>query len=146
MSGIDPVLLRGLSAIEPYLAEVVVAGGWVPHVYELLYDATRVGRSPRTRDIDLAVPRSIAVKGKSIDELLVDAKFKCEFRSQTTPPVTKYLATEGEDIDMKGLRAMNETDKFFKGAKLWIRFQLGLTLVAVLLFAWFYFSGGLERW
>ena len=67
MSGVDPVLLRGLTAIEPYLEDVVLAGGWVPYVYELLYDATAAGRSPRTRDIDIAVPRSVPVKGKSID-------------------------------------------------------------------------------
>jgi hypothetical protein len=95
------VLLRGLSAVEPYLDEIVVAGGWVPHVYELLYDAAKAGRSPRTRDIDLAVPRSIPVKEKSIDALLTEANFKCEFTSITTPPVTKYFATDGDDIEIE---------------------------------------------
>ncbi|MDO8847212.1 MAG: GSU2403 family nucleotidyltransferase fold protein [Coriobacteriia bacterium] len=98
MSGLDPVLRRGLSAIEPYLDEVVLAGGWVPHIYELLYDATASGRSPRTRDIDLAVRRTVPLKGRSIDELLTAAEFECRFHSLDTPPVTKYVATttEGE--------------------------------------------------
>jgi hypothetical protein len=92
VSQLDPVLLRGLSAIEPYLGDVVVAGGWVPHIYELLYDAAAAGRSPRTRDIDLAVRRSVAVRDKSIDRLLAEAGFTCEFHSLDTPPVTKYVA------------------------------------------------------
>ncbi len=97
MNRLDPVLVRGLAAIEPYLDTVVVAGGWVPHLYELLYDATAAGRSPRTRDIDLAVPRSVPVRGRSIDELLKGADFRCEFHSLDSPRVTKYVATQGED-------------------------------------------------
>lgn len=97
MSRLDPVLARGLAAIEPYLDVVVVAGGWVPHIYELLYDAGTAGRSPRTRDIDLAVPRSVPVRSRSIDELLKGADFRCEFHSLDSPPVTKYVATLGDD-------------------------------------------------
>jgi hypothetical protein len=93
VSALDPVLIRGLSAIEPYLGEVVIAGGWVPHIYEILYDALRAGSSPRTRDIDLAVPRTIPVLGESIHELLSEAGFECEFRSLDTPPVTKYVVS-----------------------------------------------------
>jgi hypothetical protein len=94
---LDPVLVRGLAAVEPYLDVVVVAGGWVPHIYELLYDANAASRSPRTRDIDLAVPRSVPVRSRSIDELLKGADFRCEFHSLDSPPVTKYVATQGDD-------------------------------------------------
>jgi len=97
VSQLDPVLARGIAAIEPYLDVVVVAGGWVPHIYELLYDAGTAGRSPRTRDIDLAVPRSVPVRSRSIDELLKSANFRCEFHSLDSPPVTKYVATQGDD-------------------------------------------------
>ena len=89
MSDLDPVLLRGLSAIEPYLGEVVIAGGWVPHIYELMYDATKAGRSPRTRDIDLAVPRSVPVRGASIDQLLTAADFQCRFFSVSAPGLSR---------------------------------------------------------
>lgn len=102
MSGVDSVLTRGLSAIEPYLDVVVVAGGWVPHLYELLYDATNTGRSPRTRDIDLAVPRSVPVRGASIDQMLVAAEFECRYTSVTKPPVTKYSAVDdGQEIEIE---------------------------------------------
>lgn len=93
----DPILVRGLTAVVPYLNHVVVAGGWVPHVYELLYDATKEGRSPKTRDIDLAVPRLIPVKDASIDKLLKAAGFECRFHSLDTPAVTKYVAADGDN-------------------------------------------------
>jgi len=102
VSTLDPVLIRGLSAIEPYLDQVVVAGGWVPHIYELVYDASKAGRSPRTRDIDLAVPRSVPVEGKSIDQLLTEADFECRFTSIGTPPTTKYVAVDaGQEIEIE---------------------------------------------
>jgi hypothetical protein len=102
VSTLDPVLIRGLSAIEPYLGEVVLAGGWVPHVYELVYDSNTAGRSPRTRDIDLAVPRSVPVRGLSIDKMLTAADFVCQSRSLSTPPVTRYVAVDdGQDIEIE---------------------------------------------
>jgi len=101
VSRLDPVLVRGLVAIEPYLDVIVVAGGWVPHIYELLYGASTAGRSPRTRDIDLAIPRSVPVRRQSIDDLLKDAGFRCEFHSLDSPPVTKYVATKGDEDDME---------------------------------------------
>lgn len=101
MSRLDPVLVRGLAAIEPYLDVVVVAGGWVPHIYELIYDANTAGGSPRTRDIDLAVPRSVPVRSRSLDELLKEADFRCEFHSLDSPPVTKYVATRDDDDDIE---------------------------------------------
>lgn len=101
MSRLDPVLARGLAAIELYLDVVVIAGGWVPHMYELLYDASTAGQSPRTRDIDLAVPRSVPVRDRSIDELLKAADFRCEFHSLESPPVTKYVATQGDEGDVE---------------------------------------------
>lgn len=101
MNRLDPVLVRGLTAIEPYLDVIVVAGGWVPHIYELLHDATTAGRAPRTRDIDLALPRSVPVRRKSIDELLKEADFRCEFHSLDSPPVTKYVAAQGDDDDIE---------------------------------------------
>jgi len=97
VSSLDPVLARGLSAIEPYLDDVVIAGGWVPHIYELLYDALKAGRSPRTRDIDLAVRRSVPVKGTTLDKMLRAAGFECRFHSLDTPPVTKYVASDGAE-------------------------------------------------
>lgn len=56
MSELDPVLLRGLSAIEPYLGEAVVAGGWVPHIYELLrYTHTRQKLRITSREVEREV-------------------------------------------------------------------------------------------
>ena len=101
MSSLDPVLVRGLAAIEPYLDAVVVAGGWVPHIYEHMYDAATAGQAPRTRDIDLAIGRRVPVRGDAIDDLLTKADFNCEFRSLDTPPVTKYVAIDDAEVEIE---------------------------------------------
>lgn len=103
MSALDPGLVRALAAIGPYLDQVVLAGGWVTHVYELLYDETGAGRSPRTRDVDLAIHRSIPVRDDgSIHQLLAAAGFECRFHSLDSPPVTKYFAAgEVDEVEIE---------------------------------------------
>lgn len=101
---VDPVLLTGLRAIEPYLGNVVVAGGWVPYLYSLIHPPGPAGLAPRTRDIDVAVPRKVPLTGPSIDTLLEDAGFRCECRSHETPPVTKYIARTddgGDEVEVE---------------------------------------------
>ncbi|MCZ7664230.1 MAG: nucleotidyltransferase domain-containing protein [Thermoleophilia bacterium] len=93
---IDPTLLIGLRALEPYLADIVIVGGWAPYLYALHQGAVR-SSPPRTADIDIAVPRALPPRGPSIDELLSRAGFECEFRSRDVPPVTAYVARRGDD-------------------------------------------------
>ena len=50
-----------------------------------------------TRDIDVAVARSLAQREKSLNQLLTDADFRCEFRSRGIPPVTLYVARRGDE-------------------------------------------------
>jgi hypothetical protein len=95
-SEIDPTLLIGLGALEPYLADIVIVGGWVPYLYAL-HQGTVRSNPPRTTDIDIAVPRSLPSRGSSIDELLSQAGFECEFRSRDVPPITAYVARRGDD-------------------------------------------------
>jgi len=98
---LDPVLLRSLLAIEPYLDQVVVAGGWVPYLYQQLADQGSSQRPPRTQDIDLAVPRDLVLKEHSVDELLKAVGFKCKFCSLDTPPVTKYVAGDDDEVEIE---------------------------------------------
>lgn len=92
---IDPTLLIGLGALEPYLADIVIVGGWVPNLYAL-HQGTVRSNPPRTADIDIAVPRALPRRGPSIDLLLTQAGFECEFRSREVPPVTAYVARRGD--------------------------------------------------
>jgi len=57
------LLMRIAAALEPYLGEMVLCGGWVPYLYwARLQDPIR--EPPlRTRDADFAVPRHVPVIG-----------------------------------------------------------------------------------
>ena len=93
---LDPTLLIGLEVLRPYLDDIVIAGGWVPYLYAAHQPPSEEAVGLKTRDLDLAVPREVAERDRTIDQLLRDADFTCEFRSRGTPPVTVYLATHAD--------------------------------------------------
>ena len=88
--------------MRPYLDDIVIAGGWVPYLYAAHVPPSDEAVALKTRDLDLAVPREVPEREKTIDQLLGDADFACEFRSRGTPPVTVYLATHaGDEVEIE---------------------------------------------
>src|SRR5450756_2853968 len=85
---LDPTLLIGLKALELYLDDMVIAGGWVPYLFAAHEQPSAEAVALKTRDLDVAVSRQVPEREKSIDQLLGEAGFTCEFRSLETPPVT----------------------------------------------------------
>jgi hypothetical protein len=99
---LDPTLLVGLRVLRPYLDDIVIAGGWVPYLYAAHLPPSDEAVALKTRDLDLAVPREVPEREKTIDQLLSDADFACEFRSLGTPPVTVYLANHaGDEVEIE---------------------------------------------
>jgi hypothetical protein len=98
---LDEGLQVALAALQPYLADVVLAGGWVPHVYSEVLAPTEPGGLLATRDVDLAVPRKVPTRGQTIDQLLGAAGFECEFRSLETPPATAYFARRDQPDEVE---------------------------------------------
>ncbi len=99
---LDPTLLVGLEVLQPYLDDMVVAGGWVPYLYAAHEEPPQDAVALKTRDLDLAVPREIPERAHTIDQLLAEAGFACERRSLDTPPVTQYVAThEGDEVEIE---------------------------------------------
>lgn len=88
----DPALIESLSAIEPYLRDVVLVGGWVPTVYVELHHPAYEGATLKTRDIDIAVPRALNVRSRTIGELLEANGFECEMSTTEIPPVMHFVA------------------------------------------------------
>ncbi|GAB4252812.1 MAG: hypothetical protein Kow00129_13680 [Thermoleophilia bacterium] len=108
---LDPTLLIGLKALRPYLDDIVVAGGWVPYLYAAHLPPSEESVALKTRDLDLAVPREIPRRGKTIDQLLDDANFTCEFRSLGHPPVTVYLAAHaGDEVEIEFITTAQGAD------------------------------------
>lgn len=99
---LDSTLLVGLRVLQPYLEDIVIAGGWVPYLYAAYLPPSDEAVALKTRDLDLAVPREVPKRDKTIDQLLSDADFACGFRSLGTPPVTVYLATHaGDEVEIE---------------------------------------------
>jgi hypothetical protein len=99
---VDPTLLVALRVLQPYLDDIVVAGGWVPYLYAAHQRPSDEAVMLKTRDLDLAVPREVPEREKTIDQLLDEAGFACEFRSRGTPPVTVYMAKHaGDEVEIE---------------------------------------------
>lgn len=82
---------RLVEAIEPYLADVVVIGGWAHQLYHLHPDAQPVSYvAVTTLDTDVAVPTSLRVEGRHLRERLMAAGFTEERLGQDNPPATHY--------------------------------------------------------
>jgi hypothetical protein len=100
VSETDSVLLEGIRAIEPYLDRLVIAGGWVPYIYNKMY-RSMVGRDPLiTRDIDIVVPKhGFSDEVPTLNDSLLFAGFRYEFASLDNPPVVKYVKeSQGSEI------------------------------------------------
>lgn len=99
---LDPVLTGALRALGPYIDQVVVVGGWVPYLYAAYERASASSVLLRTRDVDLAVPRTVPRHSKSINQQLEEAGFVCEFRSLGAPPVTAYVGRhQGAEVEVE---------------------------------------------
>jgi hypothetical protein len=107
-----PTLLIGLKALGPYLEDLVIAGGWVPYLYATQEPPSDEAVALKTRDLDLAVPREVPLREKTIDQLLGEADFTCEFRSRETPPVTAYVATQaGDEVEIEFITTSRGADQ-----------------------------------
>lgn len=90
----DRVLKECVSALKPYLDQLVLAGGWVPYVYSKMY-LNGVAQDPLlTRDFDAVVPRhGFREPNASLNAIIKDAGYEYEFASISNPPVVKYVKT-----------------------------------------------------
>jgi len=97
--------LKALWIIRDYLPEIVIGGGWVPLIYYHYLLADKAREPIRTRDIDLMVELKLPVIGsKTVNQLLVEAGFKPNFKSRETPPVICYEGNiDGHEVEIEFL-------------------------------------------
>jgi hypothetical protein len=77
---------RLIEALEPWLEQVVIIGGWAHRLYRLDPRAQKLTYPPLTTlDSDVAVPAKIDAKGENIRERLLAAGFQEEFVGSRTP-------------------------------------------------------------
>jgi hypothetical protein len=94
MSELDPELeafSKFVVALEPWLGELVVVGGWAHRLYRLHPRARKLDYVPLTTlDGDVAVPPKLKKEESNLRKRLLDAGFEEEFIGEDRPPATHY--------------------------------------------------------
>ena len=105
-------------AVEPWLGEVVLVGGWAHRLYRLDPRARKLDYLPLTTlDGDVAVPPKLKKEESTVRKRLLQAGFEEEFIGEDRPPAThdhygkrggfyaEFLAPlEGSEYDRNGKR------------------------------------------
>jgi hypothetical protein len=87
---IEP-FVKFIEALDPWLGQVVLVGGWAHRLYRLDPRARNVAYLPLTTlDGDVAVPTKLKKEESSVRERLLQAGFKEEFVGEHRPPATHY--------------------------------------------------------
>ncbi len=82
---------RLIAALEPWLGQVVIVGGWVHRLYRLHPHAQVLDYPPlSTLDADVAVPAQLPVGEQDIRARLLAHGFAEEFLGDDHPPATHY--------------------------------------------------------
>lgn len=99
MSERDPELeafSKFIAAIEPWLGEVVLVGGWAHRLYRLDPRARKLDYLPLTTlDGDVAVPPKLKKEESTVRKRLLEAGFEEEFIGEDRPPATHYHYGKG---------------------------------------------------
>ena len=82
---------RLLAALEPWLDQIVIVGGWAHRLYRLHPDAQALGYPPlSTLDADVALSPTLMTGEQGIHARLLAFGFEEEFFGETRPPATHY--------------------------------------------------------
>jgi hypothetical protein len=93
--GENEAFSRLIVAIEPWLGEVVIIGGWAHRLYRLHPSAQELDYLPlMTLDTDVAMPAELSVKGRDIRERLLAGGFCEQHFGDDHPPATHYSLLE----------------------------------------------------
>jgi hypothetical protein len=105
-------------ALDPWLPQVVLVGGWAHRLYRLDPRARKLTYLPLTTlDGDVAIPSKLKVEESTVRDRLLKAGFKEEFVGEDRPPATHYhygqaggfyveflTSLVGSEYDRKGKR------------------------------------------
>lgn len=80
-----------LEALEPWLPQVVIVGGWAHRLFRYHPFAQSVQHEPLlTLDTDVAIPTVLEVRGQDLRQRLLGAGFKEQFLGKDQPPATTF--------------------------------------------------------
>jgi nucleotidyltransferase-like protein len=88
---------RLIDALNPWLGEVVIIGGWAHRLYRIHPVAQVIAYAPiGTLDTDVAIPARLRVAGDDLRERLLANGFEEERLGQDKPPATHYRLRDAE--------------------------------------------------
>jgi hypothetical protein len=89
---------RLVEALEPWLGQVVIIGGWAHRLYRLHPLAQQLDFAPLgTLDTDIAVPPNLPTTGEQLHARLLEKEFREEMMGDTKPPAAHYRAESGDN-------------------------------------------------
>jgi hypothetical protein len=89
---------RLVVALEPWLTQVVIIGGWAHRLYRLHPNAQHIDYLPLTTlDTDIAVPPRLKVVDADVRERLISYGFEEERLGHDQPPATQLPLRGCED-------------------------------------------------
>lgn len=89
---------RLIEALDPWLDQVVIIGGWAHRLYRLHPLAQSLDYEPLgTLDTDVAVPRHLPASGEQIRARLLERDFHEELMGDTQPPAAHYRVQSGDN-------------------------------------------------
>jgi len=87
--------VRLVQALDPWLNQIVIVGGWAHRLYRLHPLSQHLEFSPlATLDTDVAIPEKLPVIEQDLRERLKESGFEEEFLGEHRPPVTQYSLGE----------------------------------------------------
>jgi hypothetical protein len=88
---------RLVTALRPWLDQLVVAGGWAHRLHRLHLLAQAVDHEPLvTLDADIVVPRSVGSDHTDLRDRLVEAGFSPRLLGDCRPPIVHYSLADAE--------------------------------------------------
>jgi len=89
---------RLVEALEPWLDQVVIIGGWAHRLYRLHPLAQPLDYEPLgTLDTDVAVPLDLPAAGEQIRARLLERDFREELMGDMQPPAAHYRVESGDN-------------------------------------------------
>jgi hypothetical protein len=88
---------RLVEALDPWLDQVVIIGGWAHRLYRLHPLAQTLDYEPlATFDTDIAVPLNLPATGERLRARLLEKDFREELMGDTRPPGAHYRVAAGD--------------------------------------------------
>jgi hypothetical protein len=89
---------RLIEALDPWLGQVVIIGGWAHRLYRLHPMAQQLDYEPLgTLDTDVAVPSTLPATGEELRARLLAREFREELLGDMQPPAAHYRVQSGDE-------------------------------------------------